>query len=349
MNRMQLLANRYLINTYLYRFKSVGIVLDEDKLIEKLENLDEQILTNTLKNMLSNDKDKMLEAIKSLNVGAYLVNKNDDIDKLKGDAMKKLNLSDISEFQNDGKKYYKFRDKNGDIAITRNLNGNARDLFLDILNSDTFIDRNDGKSNAEDIFKVLKKRKLIEVKLKNSTDIENEQSKRTKAIIREFQKHFPNKTIEYSIEEQLFIVKNNDDEIVLAINNENGILKIKQLNQSKYENNDKASKEKKEDNLNIDEIIIELENDDEINNIIKVGIDNNVNEEVLTSQVKNIVTKKYPRFINNSSLALIVASLISNAKNSGRNNSNNLARGKAYTLTNGKNLFSTNDNDQIAA
>ena len=343
MNRMNLLANRYLIRTYAYRFKAAGIVLEEDELVKKLENLDETALKNTLGKILSKDKNQILESIKALNIQAYIVNKDDSIDKLKEDAKKKLNLSDISEFQNGNKKYFKFTDRNGDIAVTKNLDSNARDLFLDILSSDTFVDKNDGKSNAEDIFKVLKKRKLIEVKLNSSTNIENEKSKRTKAIIKEFQKHFPNKKIEYSIEEQLFIVRDEKEDKILAIDNVNGKLKIKQLTQNKYENNDKGEKEQTAAPINEQEIIIEIENDSEINNIINNGIDNDVSDEIITSQVQNVINRKYSRFASYAGMALIISNLINNARNNGHNNSNNLSRGKAYVLTNGRNIFTPSD------
>lgn len=347
MKAMERRINEEKIKSMLARFKAANIVLDEELFIEKLVNLETNTLSNTLRKMADGDKKHMLESIKGFNVPANIIDPKASEKDLKQDVKKKLNLSDITEFENNNKGYFKFKDKDGNITLARNMGDNARDLFLNLLNDSSVASKKDGRENAAEIFNFLKEKKLIEVEANSSKHIESsKESKKDKAIVKEMQKHFPGKEIIYSSMEHIYIVKGNNDEddLIIGVNEKDGKLKINQIKQKGYEENNDA-KQVESPSITEEGLLDSLANDETIKEIIISNNNNDISDEITINQVKDHVSQKYPQYRNSVLLIAAISNLINRTKQEKLNNGNQTSLGRQYVLRSNQNIMPFNTDD----
>lgn len=287
-----------LINSYAFRLKAMGVKFNYKKFKEVFNNIPNNEINEKLSSLM-NDKNFTIDYLNKLGINtSNKVNSNDLTEKVK----KQLNLSDITEFSNNGKDYFKFKSSDGQIYIVRNLGDDSKELFTNILNNSN-INFNDGKKNASEIFKRLNEKKFIEVETSKSNEIKDKEKKTSEnAIIKKLEEKFPNKEIIVSLEDNIYIVKGNttEEDILLSANFENGKYVMKQIKQKSYgvkiENNDKKEETNNTDIPN--DILKEIENDIDIQNIIEEGLDNNLNEETIQKVAENKLKEKDSKFTN---------------------------------------------------
>ena len=341
MASIKIRINQSKIESYCFRIKAAGITVDMEKLKEKLQKLDSKFLDETLTKIVSGKEEDILASLKAIGINA--VSDRITTIKAKEEVVKKLNLSDITEFENNNMRYFKFKDKDGNVIVTRNLGNDSKELFLDILNNSNVAEKHDGKENAADIFKFLNNKKLIEINTKNSKNIEQDKNKAVdKAIVKEIQKRFPDKEIIYSAEERLYIVKGEKEEhdIVLSVHKQNGKFAVNQIEQKGYEDQNVVKKEETV-TYNDQDITLEFENDEEINSIIIFNTEQGISDDITMEQLANNIRGRYPQYSNKANLNELIVTIIARIKekkaiskdkgrqyvlvNNNKNNNNNAA------------------------
>ena len=180
--------------------------------------------------------------------------------------------------------------------------------------------------------------------MKKEAEIENKNSHQV-SVIKSLEKQFPEREIITSLEENFYIVKGNETEkdILLSPVYENGKVTLKQISQKTYGSKIDVESSKKEESNNFEipnEIMLELENDIELENMINEGLDNNLNDETISSIAEKNLIKKNRKF-ENINLALALSIIISNIKLKRKNaTKNHKLSGRQYVLT--PNLYRNN-------
>lgn len=334
-----------LIKSYAFRLKAFGINFEYGK----FKNVFSKFPSNEINNKLSslmNDKDNTIIYLNQLGIKAIdKYNINNLTEKVK----KQLNLSDVIEFTSNDKDYFKFRSNDGQIFIVRNLGNDSKQLFMNILKASS-INFDDGKKNADLIFRRLNDKKFIEIQMEKSDEIRNEQKDAAKmAIIKKLEQRFPDKQIIASLEESIYIIKgnNSEEDIVLSANYENGKFKIRKVTQKTYgkkvESEEKPDKKEETNDVEVPkDILEEIENDIDLHKIIEEGIENNLDDQTIESVATNTLINKNSKFTN-INVAFIINRMIALARQRRQSNSQNTNSlgGRQYTLnTNSRiNLF----------
>ncbi len=292
------------IASYCDRIKASGVKVNNKMLKEKLKKMNDKELTETLNKIVS-AKDK--DIIKTLNkLGVNAMSSKITTEQAKEEVQKRLNLEGISEFKNDEKDYFKFKDKNGKITVTRNIGNDSKDLFLTILNESKNINK-DGRENADEIFKLLTDYQLIEINMKSSKNIEKDKNTKVdKVIMDELQKRFPNKEIVYSVKEKIYIVKGNEKEDekdkILNIEYKDGKINIHQIEQKGYEKekvDEKDNSIQNEQDINeeeVNEIPLDIENNEDLQKIIIENEKNNIAEDITIEDIDKKIKEMYPEY-----------------------------------------------------
>ena len=313
-----------LIKSYAFRLKDVFSKFPSNEINNKLSSL-------------MNDKDNTIIYLNQLGIKAIdKYNINNLTEKVK----KQLNLSDVIEFTSNDKDYFKFRSNDGQIFIVRNLGNDSKQLFMDILKASS-INFDDGKKNADLIFRRLNDKKFIEIQMEKSDEIRNEQKDAAKmAIIRKLEQRFPDKQIIASLEESIYIIKgnNSEEDIVLSANYENGKFKIRKVTQKTYgkkvESEEKPDKKEETNDVEVPkDILEEIENDIDLHKIIEEGIENNLDDQTIESVATNTLINKNSKFTN-INVAFIINRMIALARQRRQSNSQNTNSlgGRQYTL-----------------
>ena len=341
------------ILAFSYRLKAANIDVNFNDLTKKLHSLPIDELNDLMSNFMSFNQNEKIETLRKLGIPA--ADKTETINKLKDEVKKSLNLSDITEFENQHKRYFKFKDASGNITVVRNLGYDSKELFTSILNNTNLANNQDGKKNTSEIFKFLKNNQFIEIPLENSTDIDtNKHSKTQISIVKEIEKQFPDKQIVTGLKENLYIVKGNngEDDIILSIKKENRKYKVTALEQKSYGAKPELSTEKENIHSKTEvpnDIIIELEKNEEIAQIIEDGLNSNLTDEQISNNTNNIIETKYPKFKNIPNLASIIMTLINKKKNNrGKGAQSNSLGGRQYILTNNKLPVHSNEYSEVA-
>ena len=212
------------------------------------------------------------------------------------------------------------------------------------------INFDDGKKNADLIFRRLNDKKFIEIQMEKSDEIRNEQKDAAKmAIIKKLEQRFPDKQIIASLEESIYIIKgnNSEEDIVLSANYENGKFKIRKVTQKTYgkkvESEEKPDKKEETNDVEVPkDILEEIENDIDLHKIIEEGIENNLDDQTIESVATNTLINKNSKFTN-INVSFIINRMIALARQRRQSNSQNTNSlgGRQYTLnTNSRiNLF----------
>lgn len=328
-----------IIGSYYFRIIANGIEVSRNQLQEKLNNLNEQELSQTFIMIIHGNKKDIINNLSGLNMQAS--DKDVTITNLKEEVKKSLNLSSITEFSDNNKDYFKFKSADGNIFIVRNFGNDSKQLFMDILNNKNIVSNASGAKNTEEIFRFLKNKKFININTENSNNInEAKYTKSQISLIREIEKQFPGKQIIVGKEENLYIVRgsSNEDDIILSANMENGKYKISSLQQKTYgvKTNKNDSKENMQATTQIpNDIIIELENNQKIVQTIENGLEMNLSDEEISINTQQVISSRFPNFMATSGLTAIIMELI--------------RRKKSKRLkTGGRQLVLTNNNNQVS-
>lgn len=323
-----------IIGSYYFRIIANGIEVSRNQLQEKLNNLNEQELSQTFIMIIHGNKKDIINNLSGLNMQAS--DKDVTITNLKEEVKKSLNLSSITEFSDNNKDYFKFKNADGNIFIVRNFGNDSKQLFMDILNNKNIVSNASGAKNTEEIFRFLKNKKFININTENSNNInEAKYTKSQISLIREIEKQFPGKQIIVGKEENLYIVRGNagEDDIILSANLINGKYKISALQQKTYGVRPNKSDNKESvpvDNEIPNDIIIELENNQEIAQSIENGINMNLSDEEISTNTHAIINSKFPNLMATSSLTVIIMELIRRKREKKLNKN----RDKQLVLTN---------------
>lgn len=324
-----------LIKSYGYRLKAAGISFDYRSLKKVFMLLSQEEINESFI-ALTKDKDNIIFNLNKLGIKATdrRINNNDLTDKIK----KQLNLSDVTEFKNNDKDYFKFKDIAGQIYVVRNLGDDSKELFMNILNT-TSIENENGKKNANEIFKLLNKNKFIEVNVHDSDKMEsNKYSAAKLELLHRVEREFPQQKVVVVPDEDMFIVKGKvdgvDDDLVLSIVMEDNKYKLVPVNQKTYSKKDNQidDPEMNDANKNIElpnDFIIEIENDQEINDLIENGLNENIGDEAIQEEATSTLQARGGRFAN-ISVATIIANMIRRRREE-RQNVN--TKGRQYVLS----------------
>ena len=291
MNLMKRRANRALIEDYYYRIKASGVEADKTVLMNRLEKLEENEIANTMNTILGGNEEEIVRTLQGIGVNAVSSKMN-----LEEEVTKKLNLESITEFDNNGKSYFKFKDKEGNIRITRNMGDDSKALFMDILNNYDIASNKDEKKNADEIFKFLSDYKFIEIGMESSKKVNDDNiPKVNKAIIEEMKKKFPNKEIIYSVEEDIYVIKgeNNEKDQILNIKSLDGKISINQVEQKGYEN---SESKKENENGEYSEEVNSLENDEDLSKMIIDSEKDGISEDITIGNIIKHLKEKYPQY-----------------------------------------------------
>lgn len=336
---------RELINSYAFRLKAMGVKFNYKKFKEVFNNIPNNEISDKLSSLMNN-KNFTIDYLNKLGINtSNKVNGNDLTEKVK----KQLNLSDITEFSNNGKGYFKFKSSDGQIYIVRNLGDDSKELFTNILNNSN-INFSDGKKNASEIFKRLNEKKFIEVQTSKADEIKDKEKNASEsAIIKKLEEKFPNKEIIASLEEDIYIVKGNttEEDILLSTNFENGKYIVKPIKQKTYgakiENNDK--KEETNNTEIPNDVLEEIENDIDVQKIIDEGLNNNLDDEIIEKVAENKLRENNPKFTN-INIRVAISIMIARARQARQENSQRTQNmgGRQYVLRNNNtNMYNENN------
>lgn len=337
-----------LIKSYAFRLKALGISFDYNNYKKTFNNVPNNEISNKLALLMKN-KEETINYLNKLGIKANdKVNSNNLTEKIK----KQLNLSDITEFNSNGKDYFKFKSSDGQIYIVRNMGDDSKELFMHILNTSN-INYDDGKKNASEIFKRLNEKKFIEIQMTKSNEIKDkDKNKSQMAIIKKLEAKFPEKEIIASFEENIYIVKGNttDEDILLSASYEDGKFKVRNIVQKTYGKkvDNIKNPNKKEETKSVEipnDILEEIENDIDVNNIIEEGLNNNLNNETIVEVATNKLQAKDNKF-RNINIALVINMMIARAKKARQSHSqsSNSMGGRQYVLSNNNHVNLYEDN-----
>ena len=344
MNIIEAKTKNELIKSYAFRLKAYNISFKLKELKNAFNDLSGHELMVTLNNMVKN-RDNALDFLTKRNI--KYVDKGLETSKLKQMLQKELSLKDVTEFESEDKDYFKFKGSDNQVFIVRNLGDDSRALFLNMLNASN-INLKDGRKNADEIFRLLKEKKFIEVKLEGSSEIKNnpQYGKVTGTIAKEMEKKFPDKEVLISPKENLYVIKGNPDEkdLILNVQHEDNKLKVKPVTQKTYG-------EKNEININQDnektpnDTLQIIENDIDVQTIIDEGLDNSLSNNDIINAVENSLKNRNINILH-SNLISIINAMIARAKQKRQTGSQNMQskNAKQYVLRSNNYINLSDDN-----
>ena len=295
------------IDHYLTQIKyRKKVEVDEEEFKKKFEKLDSKSIDEYLGIMLKGSPEQIAATLNSTGIkttskGIEEQTKKTDLD----DVAKKLNMESITEFENNGKNYFKFKDKDGNIRITENIGDDSKELFTDILNNYNVTTGEDDKKNADEIFKFLNDYKLITIGMESSKNVSMDSiPPANKAIIEELKNKFPNKEIIYSVKEDIYVIKgeNNEKDEILNIKSIEGRLQINKVEQKGYQN---SESKKENEEYGEEGLLNELENDEELSKTIIDSEKSGVAEDITIGNIiKQMNEKGYKNDENSIRIAI---------------------------------------------
>lgn len=302
--------NRNRLDHYWYQIKHKNVDVDKKEFFAKYEKLDSKEIDDAMNTMLKGTSEQLTRTLNSKGIKASNKSSNLKDTKDKNDLVaKKLDLDSITEFENNGKNYFKFKDKDGNIRITENIGDDSKELFADILNNYNVITGDDNKKNADEIFKFLNDYKLITVGMESSKNNNMDNIPiANRAIIEQLKNAFPGKEIIYSIKEDIYVIKgeNNEKDEILNIKSIDGKFRIDKVEQKGYQNSE-SKKENESENSKYEEndLLNELENDEELTKTIvdneKIGVADDI---TLSNIMKQMQEKGYANKENSTKIAM---------------------------------------------
>lgn len=332
---------------------SSEIKVNQDDLRSKFRNLNYNKLKELLFDIMLGNSNTKSNTLRKLKIP--IIDKFKETRELKEDVKKALNLQDITEFGLNDTHYLKFKDKNGNITIVRNLGDDAKVLFSDILNNTDLVNSKDSKQNTSDIFKFLKNKKFIEVSLTNSENIdEKNTSKHKKRVLDILKEKVKDRPISISSDEDLYVINGNtsNEDIIFKGTYENGHYNVKPLIQKGYDVKDDDKSKQGNSNANIEvpnDIVIELDNNKEISNIIEGGLNLNLVDDQIKNIVEKNINEKNHKYKNLPNLTAIIMTVIAlKRKKREEKHSNNL-NGRQKILFNPNTPNLVNDDEQTIA
>jgi len=303
--------NQTLINDYCFRIEAAGVTVDRNSLIQRLGKMNEQEIISNMNTILSGREEEIISTLNGIGVNAVSSKIN-----LEDEVAKKLNLESITEFENNGKSYFKFKDKEGNIRVTRNLGDDSKSLFMDILNNYNVVSNVDDKKNADEIFKFLNDYKLIGIGLENIKNLDNDKniSDVNREIINEMKKSYPDKEIMYSVTEDIYIIKGEGKEKdqILNLKSIDGKLTVNKIEQKGYKNDNEQQKQNS--SVSEEEMNNSLENDEELSKMIIDNYQNNVSDDITISKIIEKLKEKYPDYKDEEKLMETAKNLVDKVK-----------------------------------
>lgn len=347
MNIIEAKTKNELIKSYAFRLKAYNINFKLKELKNAFNDLNGHELIVTLNNMVKN-KDNAVDFLTKRNI--KYIDKEQETSKLKQMLQKELSLKDVTEFESEDKNYFKFKGSDNQVFVVRNLGDDSRALFLNMLNASN-INLKDGRKNADEIFRLLKEKKFIEVKLEESNEIKSntEYGKVMGTIAKEMEKKFPDRDVLISPKENLYVIKGTSDEkdLILNVQYENNKLRVKPVTQKTYG-------EKNEININQDngqtpnDTLQIIENDIYVQTIIDEGLDNSLSNNDIINAVEDSLKKRNINILH-SSLISIIDTMITKTKQKRQTDSQNKqSKDTKKHVLSSKNYINLFDNNTAA-